>query len=367
MKPSHLFWVCVVAAAVLFVAAVAGSFAGPVVVLLVIAGVAALAYALVSRRRADHDAVRMRAERDTGRFAELKSQLATTGTPVVIAGSNGVWMLVLMAVATFASLYYVWVAPGVRTSLLAGFLALVTALVCFTVWPARRRPVLVIRPDGIDSAVYGSFTWDQIDGMDLRHQQSEGTIVNHFLDLRIPDLAAYAPQMHGAIRWIRKLIPAARRVQHISIRLSGTTESPAVIHRLCRDLWTARTGKNHLWYAGMSEQNFELLVRGKEQLGLLEAASDVASADPALAMKLLDEFERATPAGTHRKANVVSSSASLDELKDQLREMKQTNREWQQRAKEVAKARRKMRSLTWAVTAVVIALVLVGAYAALAV
>ena len=362
MTPTLLFWLCIMAAAVLLIAAAAGGFGLPIVLILVAAGIGALVLAVVSRLRAQGEATRTRSEKETVRYAELKSQIATTGTRVVVTGSSGIWMLVLMVAITLASLYYLWLAPGIRSVLLTVFLALITLLVYLVVWPAFRKPVLVVRPEGIETHGYGSFTWTQIDGMDLRAQKSEGAPVNHFLDLRIPDLASYAAQMNGVVRWIRRLVPAARRTQHISIRVSGTSESPAVIHRLCRDLWTAATGKDHLWYAGMSEQNFQLLAKGREQLAALERVEEAAATDPELAIKLLAELEKAQPAMKNRKTNVVTSSASFDELTEKLRQMKQRNPEWEQRANEIAKAQLKTRSITWAVTIVVVLLMLVGIY-----
>jgi hypothetical protein len=102
-----------------------------------------------------------------------------------------------------------------------------------------------------------------------------------------------------------------------------------VIFRLCRELWTARTGKDTFWYAGMPEKTFNDLLDGKKRLAALEQAGKMIEKDPPLAMKMLDELEQKHPIETPAVGGAATrawSAADTREQMRQLQELQQKNR-----------------------------------------
>jgi len=253
----------------------------------------------------------------------LQRQVETTGDPVVVKGSGAVMLLVLVGLLAIGCIYAAIVDPGVGVLAAAFFIALLAGLVAFVVWPLMRKPAVSIRVDGIETPTYGLLPWSAIDGMGLREARERGQPPTHFLDLHIVDLPARAAQMHVVIRWIRRFVPSARRAHSVQIRLAGISETPVVIHELCRSLWTARSGLDTVWLASMSEDDFQGRDSKKEQVDQLEDPNKFAA---------------------------------------RLREVRERNRDLNARADDRLKHGARNRIVTWIVSVIVIALMMAGAW-----
>ena len=358
------FWLWLGACVAIFIAAVFGGFGPPIIATLLGIGAIGFVLTFIWRSRALQEAERLQVERDTARLAELKLQLQT-GLPIEIQGSSGIGLFLLLAAGTVASCYFAWIDPGIGTALLSVVLVLLALLMFAAALPAIGKPVLIIRADSLETPSYGMFKWSEIDGLHLRTITHKGATVNHFLDLRIPLLQSRREQFHWVARLVHGRFALIQQQRTLQIRLAATSERAEVIHHLCKDAWTARTGKSHIWHAGMSEADLQSLRQGREPIAALEHVGEMIKTDPALAMRMLDELKKENPS-SHAQICLDAATddrAGLQQIPDpneqmeQLRRLLQRNRESRQRLNELTEARYKTHPVTWAVT---IALVIVA-------
>jgi hypothetical protein len=336
----------------MFIAAASGRFDAPIIAILLAGGASGIVLAFVWRLRAQRKADALQAQRVEARIVELKRELEMLGTPIPIKGASGLWFVALLATVAAVTCHLAWIEPSTGKVVASIFLILLTSMMALVIWPMIGQPVLTIRREGLHTPSYGLIAWAQIEGMHLREIKHKGATVNHFLDLLVPDLVAHRTQFHAATRILHQLIRLGRSRRLVQIRLAGTTEPPQVIYRLCRGLWTARTGKDTFWYAGISEKHFDDLRKGKERLAALEKVGETIAKDPALAMKMLDEMEKEYPlkrSAGDADASRARSAADAREQMRQLHELQQRNRAIRQQL-EIIKVDRRTHPFTWAVT-----------------
>ena len=332
MTSAKIWLVCSVgllAALTMFVIAGVAGVGRPIAMLLVVAGIATVAYAFVWRHRAEKIAANAQRERDATRVHQLKQQLDTSGGAVIVKGSSARMLLVLVGLLALGCAVAAVVDPGVGALAAAIFIALLAGLVALVIWPMLGKAAIAIRSEGVETPAYGLLPWSAIDGLGLREAREKGAPVMHFLDLHVVDLPARAEQMHAVVRWIRKLVPSARRAQSVQVRLAGISETPAVVYELCRSIWSARTGLDDVWLASMSEEEFQALRSSKQ---------DAAQQPELRQLKDPDGFAA------------------------RLREMQARHLGLNERADVEAKGRTRRRLITSIVSAVVLVLMMAGAW-----
>jgi hypothetical protein len=287
---------------------------------------------------------------------ELERQVQS-GQPVEIAGSSDIGLLLVMLI--IAGLVTLWAVsqPAWQVTAGAAFAWALVLLAALTVAPLFGKPILCIAHDAIETPAYGKLLWSEIDGIDLgeiHHKQD----VNYRLHLLVPKLAERRDQMQPATRLQRKLFPMPRT--ELRLRLSATSESPQLILKLCRAIWTRRTGRTAVWRTSMSAEMLADLRYGERQLAELERAGDLAKTDPAAAMEILDRLEKERRSQTDPRVarERAKAEAEINELiakhgaVEALRIQQQRMDERRRQLAESAVAARRTHWLTWVVAGI---------------
>lgn len=236
-----VFWICTGACAVLASAAASGRVTSPFVSTCYVLSAAGFLGAFVWRRWAQLRAELQQSERDALRYIELRRQLEIDGATLDVLGSSGSGLAVLLMLATLAGGYFAWREPGIANLALTVFLAACAFVLLLDALPVIRKPVLTLRPGGIETPAYGFLHWSEIESVSLREVTSKGATLNHVLDVRVTRLDARTGRMHWAAQLLYRLLPFGYRREGVRIRLMETSESPRLVYRLCAELWLART------------------------------------------------------------------------------------------------------------------------------
>lgn len=216
--------------------------------------VAILWRALMSRRHK-----RLIVDEQHRRYGELKRAILTTGQAVPVDGASGIGLLIVIT-GLFA--LAVWGAVAQREPMVVGgavLLALFVFLAAVISIPAIGRPVLVLSRQGIQPAGYGPLPWSDIEGIEVTELHTRGADLGHVLRLFVPALNRHLHQAHPLIRLARTMFRGLKMREVVTLRLRRTSEPPALIERLCRDLWKAATGMDHSWSIHFSSAEVQLM------------------------------------------------------------------------------------------------------------
>jgi hypothetical protein len=356
-KLHTIFWVGILLSALTIVAGLTGAFGRGASLALLLGGVCGICVIFVWRERASARAEKAQVQRDLARFPELERQMQS-GQPVEIAGSSDIGLLLVMLI--IAGLMTLWAVSQPAWQVIAGavFLWALALLSALSVAPLLGKPILRIAHDGIETPAYGKFLWCEIDGIDLAEIRHKGQTVAYRLHLLVPNLTERREHMHPATRLQRKLLPMSRK--ELRLRLSGTSESPQLILRLCQGTWMRRTGKKVGWNTHMSSEMLADLRDGERKLAELERAGELAATDPAAASAILDrlEKERRPPTDPRVARAMAKAEAEMKELMakhgvvEAMRIHNQRMNERRREFEESAMAARRTHWLTWVVAAV---------------
>jgi hypothetical protein len=234
------------------------------------AGVAVLAGAALfwlgrfdkRRQRVERE---LSAQRDQARIGRLEALATSHDFELKIRGATQAPLTLVLLTAGAALGFKGW-ADQITGLLAAGAsLALVAGFFLLAVIPSIFRPVLVLTRGGFSSPLTGPIAWQHVDGMSLEKIHLRHSVV-HRLAFRIRSLAEHMGSFSLFYRILYRLRRGARK-QQIHLVLQRTSESPDVVYRVARLLWTQATGRTDAWYPGMPER----IEAGIERLEKLDA------------------------------------------------------------------------------------------------
>lgn len=137
--------------------------------------------------------------------------------------------------------------PGIGLWILGTILAVPSALLVLLMWPARKKPVIVLSKAGFTTPWTGLIPWHLVEGMDMRRSTRF-----HVLIFDIPRFRQLFPQVSPVNRWVWQRTPQSWS-SRFQVMLEETTEEPDVVFHVVRTLWTAATGRTHSWSSSLAE------------------------------------------------------------------------------------------------------------------
>ena len=193
------------------------------------------------------------------RYADLKRELLTIGQPVAIRGASGIFATA-MAIAIAAVTAWVWTLEHQGVFLAVAVLCAVLALLGLAQSvPKLGRPLIFLSRQEIDIAGFGPLPWSAIEGIELAEVRHYSSVVAYRLRFYVPYLPQRLESAHPWVRLLHRLTAGRRMARIASVRLRATSEAPATIERLCRDLWKAATGRDHPWSIHYSNAQLEIM------------------------------------------------------------------------------------------------------------
>jgi len=251
------------------------------------------------------------------RAAELKQQIVLTGQPVEISRRGHVLLMLFLGCVVLASVHRALVRPdGEATVMIA--ISLLLAVLAWWYWPWLRKPGLIVRRDGIETAPYGFLRWEEIESIDLRNYTTHG-FTSHLLHLHVPTLQAHGRRL-GFLDRARLGMTRGAEPNFVVIPLGFDTIQCEAIHALCYELWHERTGRTSVSTTAPTPEMLEMKRRADE-LAALERVASAAETDPEKAMRMLDEFENRFPADAPSRRPKLgrAAQARMDRLMAELR------------------------------------------------
>lgn len=227
-----------------------------------IAGVALLAILLAVFWRAR--ALRGLREQEEANSAEhhaaLKREVLVSGGAIAINGATGLWPWLAAVVFDAALVSGAVSTHGIVLVPAAALVTLALVPVSLLLLPTIGKPVLTLTREGAQPAGYGVLPWSAVHGIDLTRIYGRGRVISHVLHLFVPDLRAHLSGAHGFIRLLHSILRYRRFSTIVAVRLRGTSESPELVERLCRDLLKAATNRDPIWSSYLSADEARLAM-----------------------------------------------------------------------------------------------------------
>lgn len=285
-----LLWSAIAIAIVMILATASASFDRNESLALFFGGCVLIVAATLWYRKVITAAEVREAEEQIQQLTTLKQQIELTGAPVSVKSSNGMSVVVLMLCLAIGAGVVAFKEPSADSLAMLALAVLMLALFGFFVVPYVGKPALVVRRDGLETAAFGFFRWEEIESIGLQSYTSRGA-TTHSLDLLVPRLSEREDQMHPLVRLTHRTVLRSRG-KFVVIRLSWPSLPATLVHTLCYELWRRHTGRTRSWTAMASDHHIEEMQRADERFEMLRRAGDTAVTDPVKAMQMLDELER---------------------------------------------------------------------------
>lgn len=201
-----------------------------------------------SKKKAEHAL----AAGDDRRFNELSAHARSPGYELSVPGSSNLLLGVFLAICTFAAFFYAFAASSIGTWVLGVILLCFAALILLDAAQVAGKPVIILSESGFRTPHTPFVQWEKVDGIFLQQIMSRGRVSSNILMFRIPSLGSEIGRYSLLIRLLYPLRKGGGN-ERLGAMLKNTGESPTVIYRLARLLWTARTGLRHDWDPNMSD------------------------------------------------------------------------------------------------------------------
>lgn len=205
------------------------------------------------RRIEDARRAQARAHADD-RERELSALAQSPNFSLNIYGASGLWLSLPIFLSGCALLAFSVLTASIEYGLVgAGVLAAGTLLLAGDL-PILDKPVLSISARGLESPVVPFLPWSAIEGVHLRANPSRlrDEPGSHTLLVRVPSLPDRIARFGLFHRILFRLKCKSHR-ERFHIVLRGTSEPPAVIYRLLRQLLSRSTGWEFDWDPDMSD------------------------------------------------------------------------------------------------------------------
>jgi hypothetical protein len=286
-----ILWLAIAIALALFFATASVAFDRYESLGLILGGCALIVAASLWYRRALPAAEARKEARQGQQRTTLKQQLTLTNEPVVVKGSSGMLVVVLLAAVAIVGVRRAFERPDVLAIGMVLVMIALTVGLALVFAPRVGKPALTIRRDGLEDPVFGFFRWEEIESVGLQSYTSRG-MTTHSLDCYVPNLRERQERLHPLMRKARRLLLRRAGGSFVVINLALPSVPAPVVHALCYELWNERTGRTRTWTSALSQRDIDELHRGDDQLEALKRAGDMAESDPAEAMKLLDDMQK---------------------------------------------------------------------------
>ena len=309
-----LLWTAIAAVIAMFMTAASPAFERSVSLALLFGCCVLIILVALWYRNAIPGAEAREEERRAQQLVQLKRQLQLAGEPVAVQASSGILMLVLFICAAVFCGRTAFTNPGIGSISVFAIISVLTVGAALVYLPRVGRPALTIRPDGLAVPLLGFFRWDEIDSIGLQRYKTKGA-TSHSLDIYVPRLHERESRIHPLFRVSQRTLLRSRPSFIVLHLVSASLPAP-LVYALCYELWKGRTGRTSVWTAAFSEHQIEQMRRVDEQLEMLKRID--AEADPAAALKLLDEFRKRSGDPSEAQGSTKPLGAGAVKRRDEL-------------------------------------------------
>jgi hypothetical protein len=198
------------------------------------------------------------------RLEELQREVSLLGRPVRIDGMDPTLLLVFGVVISLL-LNMMHRGTGKAWPLVFAVLMAIAVLLAVAVRISKLgQPLLIVSREGVQPAGYGLLPWSAVYGIAC-HKVGDHHASRLVLNIYVPELKAQVASAQWFIRLFHA-VPGLRRAKYqdvIMVPMRKPSELPAVIERLCRNVWQEATGRKHLWNIDLSgsQTQFNEMIR----------------------------------------------------------------------------------------------------------
>jgi len=193
----------------------------------------------------------------TDRVVSQKSMTQVESREITVLGSSGILYglggVLFSLLPCYAILRHHDSVP-ILIYFCTGFFFFFGLLLIIKVTPyLGNKPLLRLTRQGFYNPAYGFIPWNEVLGIHIREATYQGMVLFHILSFNISKLVKYTGQFHPVSRFLFKFRRKASK-NLILILLNKTNETPDTVYMVARQLWREETGKDSVWYPGMSPE-----------------------------------------------------------------------------------------------------------------